>query len=245
MCPLVQAMADASRVSAAFFGPPNRLRVAAADIDAIASARRVRCAQWQHGGSTAPVLRLGRDAARTRLRLDPTTPPGDYVAVLELADGSQREVTVSVEAKERLRVYPGAIRLVGHPGDTVSARVMIENLGNVEIPIADTLVTGVFDDNGIETALASTYRMETDDLNRIVGNVFARLREAHGGLLKLRVASGSGPLARGERRMLVLTATLNSKLKQGHGYHGVVRIGKHGIGIHIEVEGTDISPQGA
>ena len=109
----------------------------------------------------------------------------------------------------------------------------------MEIPIGDTLVTGVFDDDGIETALASTYRMETDDLSKIVGNVFAHLREAHGGLLRLRVAEGAHFLALGERRVLMLTTTLNAKLKHGHRYHGVLEIGEHGIAVRIKVEGAE------
>jgi hypothetical protein len=239
-------MAERRRVSVDFLGPPNRLRLAAADIDAIAAARGVHWIDSPHRGAAAPVLRRSRDPANTRLRLHPATPPGDYTAVLELADGSRREITMSVEARPRLRVSPSELRFVGQPGDAVSVRLLIENRGNVDIPIGDTLVTGIFDDDGIETALASTYRMETDDLNRIVGNVFARLREAHGGLLRLRVAEGAYPLARGERRVLVLTTTLNAKLKRGHRYHGVLEIGEHGIAVRIKVEGMEPDqPQGA
>lgn len=224
-----------------FLGPPTRLRLAAADLDAIASARAVH---WPEGqrirtSGAQPVLRRGRDAAHTRLRLDPATPPGDYTAVLELADGGEREVTVSVASRPRLRVTPSGLRFAGPPGGAVSAQLLLENRGNVGITIGDALVTGVFDDDGIETALASTYRMETDDLNKIVGNVFARLREAHGGLLRLRVAEGAGAFTPGGRRVLVLETTLSSKLRRGHGYHGVLEIGGHGISVHLQIEGAD------
>lgn len=231
-------MTEKRRASVDFLGPPTRLRLATADFDTIASACAVH---WPRGQYTQaqPVLRRGRDPAHTRLRLDPATPPGDYTAVLELADGGKREVTVSVEPRPRLRVAPSELRFAGPPGGAVSARLLLENRGNVGIAIGDALVTGVFDDDGIETALASTYRMETDDLNKIVGNVFARLREAHGGLLRLRVAEGAGELIPGERRVLVLETTLSSKLRPGHGYHGVLEIGGHGISVHLQIEGAD------
>ena len=42
----------------------------------------------------------------------------------------------------------------------------------VAITIGETRVTGVFADDGIETALAAAYRLETDDLDKIAGTVF-------------------------------------------------------------------------
>jgi hypothetical protein len=232
-------MAEKRKASVDFLGPPSRLRVAAADAQAIASARDVHWPEGQRAAKSmaAPVLRRGRHAANTRLRLDPSTPPGDYTAVLELADGGQREITMSVEPRPRLRVSPSELRFDGAPGAAVSARLLLENRGNVPITISDALVTGVFDDDGIETALASTYRMDTDDLSKLVGNVFARLREAHGGLLRLRVTEGAGDVPPGEHRVLVLETLLSSKLRRGHGYHGVLEIGEHGIAVRLRIDG--------
>jgi hypothetical protein len=234
-------MADARRTPVDFLGPPSRLRLASGDAEAIVNARAVHWPEGQQHKRAAalPVLRRGRDASRTRLRLDPLTPPGKYTVVLELADGARRDATVSVQPRRRLLVTPSELRFEGPPGGAVMAQLLLENRGNVAIPIGEALVTGVFDDDGIETALASTYRMETDDLNKIVGNIFARLREAHGGLLRLRVAEGAGELAPGDRRVLKLETTLNSKLRRGHAYHGVLDIGEHGIAVSLRIEGTE------
>lgn len=225
-----------------FIGPPARVRLASADAQAFAGARGVH---WSAGAKKSrgeqppePLLRVGRDASRTRLKLDPRTEPGEYTAVVELADGGEREVTISVEPRPRLRVSPGELRLAGPPGGSVSARLFIENRGNVPVTVGDALVTGVFDDDGIETAFASTYRMETDDLNKIVGNVFTRLREAHGGLLRLRVVEGARTYAPGESGVLLLETVLNAnKLRRGHAYHGVLDIGPHGIAVSIAIDG--------
>jgi len=234
---MVRAMADKPRAPVDFLGPPSRLRLATADVQSMATARAVRWPEAMRMRAAAPVLRRGRSASSTRLRLDPLTPPGEYTAVLELADGGSRDVTVSVQPRPRLRVVPSDVRLEGPPGGAVSARLLLENRGNVPVAIGDALVTGVFDDDGIETALASTYRMDTDEVNKIVGNVFARLREAHGGLLRLRVAEGAGDLAPGERRVLLLETTLGAKLRPGHGYHGLLKIGEHGISVHLRIDG--------
>jgi hypothetical protein len=234
-------MADRGRAGVDFIGPPTRLRLAAANAEPFRAARGAHWPESQRAVArgTRPMLRPGRDAAATRLRLDPLTPPGDYTVMLELADGGQREAHVLVEARPRLRVSPGALRLEGPPGGAASARLLIENRGNVGVTIGEALVTGVFDDDGIETALASTYRLDTDDVSKIVGNVFARLREAHGGLLRLRVTEGAGEIAPGERRLLVLETTLSSKLRRGHGYHGVLEIGQHGIAVELRIGGSN------
>jgi hypothetical protein len=242
-------MAEARRAAVHFLGPPSRVRLACVDAEVLSTAQSVHWAQAPGGAApvSPPTLRRGRDAAHTHLRLDPTTPPGEHTVLLQLADGSQREVTVSVEPRPRVRVAPSELRFDGAPGSAVSARLLVENRGNVDIAIGDTLVTGVFDDDGIETALASTYRMDSDDLGKIVGNVFARLREAHGGLLRLRVAEGAGAVPPGDRRVLVLETTLSSKLRRGHGYHGVLEIGGHGISVHLQIAGgkSEHEDQGA
>lgn len=229
-----------------FLGPPTRLRLAASDVAAFASARAARWPEGLHGGDrAAPILRRTRDGSNISLRLDPLTRPGEYTVILEFADGGQREVSVSVEPQPRMRVTPGTLRFIGSPAEPVSTRLLLENRGNVSITIGNVLVTGVFDDNGMETAFASTYRMENGDLtvNKILEHFFSRLRDAHGGLLALNVAEGSGELAPGDRRVLVLTTTLKSKLRRGHNYHGVLKIGEHGIAVRLAIEGTDTDNQ--
>lgn len=228
---------SARAVTAQFLGPPGRLRLAAGDADAVAKIQTLHlpdalqaCTDGRH-----PVLRRGRDAGRTRLRLPAHTPPGRYEGSVELADGQRQPFELTVEPRPRIRVSPSALNLWGAAGAKVRAQLLLENRGNVPIEIQETLVTGVFDNDGIETALAAAYRLESDDIQQIVGTVFSRLRDAHGGLLKLRVAEGAGTLALGERRLLTIETVLSSKLHAGHGYHGVLQLGGHAIAVRLNV----------
>jgi len=230
-------VAEQRAATADFVGPPRWLRVATQDSGAFAEACAARWPDSQHArGGLAPLLRRSRDPSRTRLKLDPTTVPGDYTVILELANGKTRNVSVAVHPQARARITPRGLTLSGTPGQVTSARLLIENRGNVGIDIGEVLVTGIFDDVGIESALASVYRMDTHDMSAIVDNLFAHLREAHGGLLRLRVVDGQGPLAPGESRQLGLETTLASKLRRGHSYHGVLQIGPHGVGVRVRVD---------
>jgi hypothetical protein len=219
-------------------GPPGRLRLVSGGSSANGAAFaavHLPDALAPYLGDRPSVVRRGDDPARARLRLPRNTPPGQYGGSVELADGRREAVNLTVERRPRVRVTPGTLHLSGAAGAAVQAGLLLENRGNVPLEIDEALVTGVFDDNGIETALAAAYRLQSDDLNLIVSTVFSRLREAHGGLLKLRVVEGAGTLAAGERRLLLLETTLGAKLQPGHGYHGVLKLGGHAIAVRLHV----------
>lgn len=220
----------------AFAGRPGRMRLIDASLPPIDARTRIELPpELEPRREGAGALRARRDPARARLRLARSTPPGHYLATLRSADGSAREIAIDVEPRQRLRVKPNALRFRGTPESAVSATLSIENRGNVAVEIAETQVSGVFDDNGIEDALASVYRLETDDVQKIVGQLFKRLREAHGGLMKLRVTEGAGTLGLGERRNVTFETVLAAKLRGGHRYHGVLTFAGHDIAIEVEV----------
>lgn len=221
----------------AFLGPPGRLRWAA-DTDARLGAPKsvqLPAELVAYADARHPVLRSGRDPSRTRLRLAPNTPPGQYRIAVEYASGDKQELAIAVEPRARLRVLPGTLRLAGAPGAVVSARLLIENRGNEPLKVGEVLVSGLFDNGGIEAALAAVYGLETNDIEKIVGTGFARLREAHGGLLGLHVREGAGSLLPGTRRQILLEARLDEKLAPGHAYHGTLELGSHRIAVQVAV----------
>jgi hypothetical protein len=227
----------ARAATARFLGPPGRLRLSGGDTDVVARIQALHLpdALQAFTDGRHPVLRRGRDPGRTRLRLPAHTPPGHYEGSVEFADGKRQPFELTIEPRPRIRVSPSTLSLSGAAGGKVQAQLLLENRGNVPIEIDETLVTGVFDDDGIETALAAAYRLDSTDIAEIVGAVFGRLRDAHGGLLKLRVSEGAGALAVGERRLLTIETLLSSKLHAGHGYHGVLKLGGHAIAVRLRV----------
>jgi hypothetical protein len=231
-------MAERTPRAAAFAGPPRRLALGTAALGPLAAVE-LPAALQAHGDPHHPVLRRGADPLRARLRLRPSAPPGQYTVTAVKADGTRTPVLVTVQSRPRLRVRPGGLRLAGAPGTTVRAELLLENRGNVPLDIATTAVNGVFADNGFETAMAAAYRLETDDPDTVLKTIFGRLRESHGGLLKVRVVQGAGALAVGETRAVVLEVALGAHLRPGRSYHGTLPLGGHTLAVRLAINGAN------
>lgn len=223
-------MAEAARP--AFLGPPRRLELGDAALGAVTAVELPAGVRAPAGDALA--WRAG-DPAAARLRLARDTPPGAYTAIVQRADGTRTPVTLQVQARARLRLRPGTLHVQGAPGQRVAASLVAENRGNVAVEIPEQAVGGVFADDGLETAFSAAYRLDSDDLDQVARTLFGKLRESHGGLLKLRVTAGAGALAVGERRTLALELELGRSLKGGRGYHGSVPLAGAAVGLRITV----------
>jgi hypothetical protein len=219
-----------------FVGPPRRLSLvsdAAIAPDAVFTGDK----QLQPflEGVAHPfraTARAGAGARRYKLRLSPTTPPGAYKATIRTGD-VQHKASVTVQAAPRLTVLPAELRLDGRPGGRISETLTVWNRGNVVIDLADHAVVGLFDNDGLETAFASTYRENPDDVQGVLTHFFKRLRESHGGLLKLSVATTGGTIAPGAQARVQVSGRLPSALRAGHGYHGVWRTPFANIAVSV------------
>jgi hypothetical protein len=208
-----------------FAGPPHRLLLLSApeldlaDVELEPGSDLAGAAHVDRTPVRIRRRRRGTGRSPLRIKIDRTTPPGDYEAVLR-AGGERYPARITVEATPRLSAGPAEIRFAGAPGDEADARLTLINTGNVAIDVPRSASVGIYDDDGIEQAFAQTYRLETDDANQLVGHLLQKLRDGHGGLLKINV-DGAGPLDGGATRVLSLRVQLAPKLKAGHSYHGV------------------------
>jgi hypothetical protein len=231
--------ASDTRQAVHFAGPPHRLQLLSApaidlaDVHLEASPDLASAARVER---TPPRLRRRRAASGRpplRIRIDRATPPGDYDAVV-LAGGIRYPARITVEAAPRLHATPASLRFDGAPGDGAVTRLMLANTGNVAIDIPKLTSVGVYDDDGVEQAFAQTYRLETDDPTALVGHLIHKLREGHGGLMKIEI-DGAGPLEAGTSRQLSLRAELAPKLRPGHSYHGVWSLDPLQVAVAVTV----------
>jgi hypothetical protein len=191
-----------------------------------------------HSGSTViplPVRESRLDGPSIKLRLDRTAPAGKYQAELRLS-GKTVPVTLEIAPAPRLSVFPLSADFVGKAGSEPVLEISLANEGNVAIDLPERSIVGIFDDEGLEAAFAETYRQDTDDPVQLVGHWLRKLRDGYGGLLKLRIDSGSFSLPPGAERTIKVSAQLPESLKRGHSYHGIWEIGPVHYRVTVAVQ---------
>jgi hypothetical protein len=206
-----------------FVGPPGRLSlVSDIPVDPEAEFSGDKRLQPFLDGVRRPFRVRGRgdDARRLRLKLNPATPPGAYEATIR-SGKKNLAALITVQRAPRVTITPSELQFFGSPGGEVVETMTFWNRGNVGFDLPDHVAVGVFDDDGLETAFASTYREKPEGLEAIAGHFFGKLREAHGGLLKLAIATNGKSLAPGSVAAARISGRLPSALRSGHSYHGV------------------------
>ncbi len=193
----------------------------------------------RHGAELGePVIagvRADSGFARLRARIDPRLPPGTYDAELRVGDAI-RKLHVTVDPLVALRVDPPALRLCGSPQAPLRTGLTVMNVGNVAAALPDAGVVGVYEVNGVETAIGRAYRAETDDGLQMLAGFLKELRNGYGGLVRLRLDGEKGPLQPGAARVLVVTASLPERVRPDHVYTGVWPFATLNLAVRIEVE---------
>jgi len=172
---------------------------------------------------------------KIRLKIDRGTPPGSYPAEL-MVDQATQLVDLQIEPYIRLRAHPSNLNFSGKPGGIVTNDFMLMNRGNVPFDMPKVGVTGIFIDNGIETAFAKAYRSGSDDGLVMMKTFFETLKQGHGGLVKLNVKLGHGPLPAGTARLIRVSTKLSSELIGNRIYSGFWVLGNLNLVLQIEVK---------
>jgi hypothetical protein len=154
-----------------------------------------------------------------RTRLDRHTPPGRYDAVLKIGNKSH-PLALEVEPLVELWPEPPMLAFQGAPDTKVDAEFILVNKGNTQAEVPENGAVGVFDVNGVETAIGRAYRAEAKDGHERLGIFVEALRERYGGLLKLKVEYGAGPIEPGAVRTVRVSLQLPAKLSIGYVYSG-------------------------
>jgi hypothetical protein len=151
-------------------------------------------------GESRPVRLVPRgEAAVVRTHLGRNVPPGMHNAKIKTGDG-EIDVKVEVPERERLRLSPSRIEIVGKPGGEASAEITAENRGNVATSLQPTGVAGLFASGGVSTAFSAAYGVPGNDPMEIFGAFVLTLRRSYLGLMHVKFAGVETPLEPGERR---------------------------------------------
>jgi hypothetical protein len=186
-------------------------------------------------GAQIPVrVRLRDGKPQLKLRLGRNPPAGTHMAEVRLGD---RTIPVSIEipTKHRLRIDPPSLRFVGGPGEAAMTDFAVENRGNAPSDLPSHAVAGAFASDGVATAFASSYELDTDDPQDMFHNFILRLRDSYAGLIRMRFKGTETPLAVGERR--TVSASIN--IPTADSVKGKLRLGK-GREFHMTFRFADL-----
>jgi hypothetical protein len=204
-----------------FVGPPGRLIAVGALPDLGGGALRLDGPLAEWGDPHRPLkYRNARGVPELKLRLRPETKPGEYRGTLWTGKANW-PVLARVLPVNRVSVSPAELVFTGPPGATATCLTTLVNRGNTDIVLPAYAPVGIFDDDGIETAFAATYARKTEKIDDFLSAFTGKLREAHGGLMKLSVLRGAGTHKPGASVALEVAADLPGTLPNGHRFHGV------------------------
>ncbi len=154
-----------------------------------------------------------------QLALPTTTPAGKVEAKLVLADG-EIDAILEIDPLTDVDVFPDTLRLSGKPKDRVSVEITVVNRGNVDAEVRGAYVFGLFAVDGAERAVHRALSAKSVEGRGRVDTLADSLAEEHGGIVRVKVEEGAGPLGPGEARAVRAQLTLPESLRPGRTYSG-------------------------
>lgn len=222
-----------------FRGAPNRLLATLELPEAFPPAKVCRVVLPDAGSLPLSVRRL-RSAAPVvstlSFRLPKSTPPGSYEGNVELGERRIR-VVVDVEPRASLRFIRSRVACRERAGARITADLALLNRGNVEVAVPREDTFCVFADDGIARAMYRGLVEEDGDGKQRLDRIMDELAKAHGGLVRVMVTEGSGPLAPEEVRDLTVELHFSHRLVDGHTYRGTWSVSEASLEVEIEVVG--------
>ncbi len=177
------------------------------------------------------------DPRIVRSTLPADMPPGRYEGMLQMGD-ARRPAVVNVDSAPQLRAIPEQLRLEARSGDVVARTLTLLNAGNVPVTVRRIQAFGVFLSGGIERALRRAYVRTLPADTRRVDVIADNLADAHGGLVKMTIVSGSGTVAPGAIQRLAVELRIPAHLAPGTVYGGNWELAGLVYPVLITIPGT-------
>jgi hypothetical protein len=222
-----------------FRGSPSRVSAVLELSQPLAPAITCRAVLPETGALPVNIrsLRSAAPAVSTlSFRLPNSTPPGSYRGDVEL--GEERvPMVVEVEPRASLRFLCSRLVFREKPGAHTTAELMLCNRGNVAVAVPEEDKFCIFADDGLAQAMYSGLVEEDGDGKQRLDRIMDELAKAHGGLVRVRVIKGAGPVAPDEVRKLSVELHFSRRLNGGHMYRGTWSVSRASLDVQIEVIG--------
>ncbi len=227
--------ADTGRGEITLSGPP---RNTTGVVGETGSQRVVRVELKLPGGPSIQkaYVRAGASGRREiQLQLPNDTPPSTYRGEAQVGDATV-PVVVHVAPVQQVRVEPRMTPVAAEPGGRAEFEVTISNEGNVPLQIPGEVSLDLDDDEGQDLALGRALRATLKEGEHRVDRFFEELRQSHGGLGRVMMLKGAGPLDAGDTRTLRCRLEVPMTAEPGRSYSGGWDIGNGGHQLVVEVK---------
>jgi hypothetical protein len=180
--------------------------------------------------------------------VDPTTPPGEYAAELDLG-GLSQPVVLHVTELLAVSASPGSVVVVNEAGIRQHRPVVVTNEGNVAFTLADpgavSLREDMMSDRALRIAVDLLSRAEERaDLERLAAAVLAVVRQETAGELEVQLANGPIEVQPGETKAIALEIILKEQLPASGRYRGRIPILTGNVDVTVLTSGGPL-PQAA
>ncbi|HVL97824.1 MAG TPA: hypothetical protein VM324_00835 [Egibacteraceae bacterium] len=185
--------------------------------------------------AVAVLLAPSGPGTLVRLTLPTTTPAGMYEGTLTAGE-ERYPAVVEVEPNRAVELYPAQLRLRVAPGGRATERLTLVNEGNVavEVPRADAV--GLFPVDGADRAIGGALRDDKAKGSARLDRLMDGLAGEHGGLLRIGVDQGAGPVEPGGVAEIALTLSASDRLQPGRTYTAIWHLAGWTYAITVEAE---------
>lgn len=218
-----------------FQGPPDAME-AYLPLDP-ARRREVR-ASVDDGDGLVPVRVLTAPAGRqtlVRLLLPATTPAGDREALLRAGDEEFPAVLRAGEQAE-LDCTPATLDLTARDG-RATATIHVVNTGNTVVELPEVTAFGLMTEGALEQAIGTGLMSDGDGVARL-GRLTESLADGHGGLARVSIDSGAGPLRPGAATTVQAAIRLGDRPVPGRTYRGTWPLASLRIAVVLRIPAT-------
>ena len=193
------------------------------------------------GGRVVPLLSTvpagGTTRVPVRLRLDPCTPPGRHEVDVTVG-GARTTAVVEVAEHPRARISPAELTTRGTPGTSVTARVVIANLGNVPVPLDRLGAVTIEERGGVCRSLEGALRAEGERGHQaVLDEAVRRIARTRVDQMRVRAADPRA-VEPGETRAVDLELHLPAGMAAGRTYTGLLRLVGASLLVDVTADGA-------
>lgn len=215
-----------------FDGPPDAVE---AYLPVDPARRKDIRVSVDSGTGWVPVTALTAPAGQqtlVRLVLPASTAAGDLDALVEAGD-ERFEAVVHAARRAELDCTPSALDLVVD-GSEATATVHVLNTGNTVVELPDIAAFGLMSEGALENAIGAGLMSEGNGFERMA-RLTDSLADGHGGLARVSIDSGAGPLEPGAATTMLARFRLGERPVAGRRYRGTWPLANLRIAVVLRI----------